>query len=281
MATLWGSTAAREAHHVRGRGMAWRIGILVGAGVFGAARTAALPHIHQDPAYFAFVDGRTLLGVRNALNVLSNAAFALVGAAGLLLLFRGRLALRTRRERWPWAVFFAGVALTSVGSAWFHLGPDNESLVWDRLPMAVGFMGLLAALIAERVDRAAGVALLGPLVLAGVASVLYWIATERAGDGDLRPYLFVQYYPLACILLVLALFPPAYTGSAGWIVGLAAYATAKWAEAADGPVYAALGAVSGHTLKHLLAAAGIASLLVMLRLRRPVAPGALVMPRLR
>ena len=257
-----------ETGHVGRAALAWRIGILVATAVLAIARACSIPRIPQDPRYFAFVDDRNLVGVPNALNVLSNVTFAGVGLAGLVLLWRGRIALRDARERWPWAVFFAGVALTSVGSTWFHLSPTNDSLVWDRLPMSVGFMGLFAALLAERVDVTAGLRLLAPLVAAGTGTVISWIATEHAGVGDLRPYLLVQYYPLAAIPLVLVLFPPAYTGTWGWIAGLATYAAAKWAEVEDGRLYGALGFASGHTLKHLLAASGIAVLLVMLGRRR-------------
>jgi hypothetical protein len=259
-----------EMSSARQPGMAWRVWILVGTGVLAIAITIATKRVSQSQAYFGFADQRTLLSIPNALNVLSNSVFALVGSVGLLGLASDWFPFRDARERWPWAVFFAGVALTSVGSAWFHLGPNNDSLVWDRLPMAVGFMGLLAALVAERIDPSAGLRLLGPLVLAGVGSVFFWIATERAGVGDLRPYFLVQFYPLACILLVLLLFPPSYTGTSGWVLGLAAYAAAKWAESADGAIFATLGLVSGHTVKHLLAAGGIAVLLAMLRYRRPI-----------
>jgi hypothetical protein len=209
--------------------------------------------------------------VPNALNVLSNAGFAAVGVAGLASLWRGRIAFRDARERWPWAVFFAGVTLTTFGSAWFHRAPTNDSLVWDRIPMAVGFMGLFAALVSERIDVRAGLRLLGPLVAAGVGTVIYWIVSEHAGRGDLRPYLLVQFYPLLAVLLVLAVFPSAYTGTGGWIGGLGLYAAAKWAEGADARVYAALRFVSGHTVKHLLAASAIAVLLAMLRRRRVLA----------
>ena len=260
-----------EAGHGGRAELDWRIGILVATALLAIARACTIPRIPQDPRYFAFVDDRTLAGVPNALNVLSNVPFAVVGVAGLALLWRGRLAFRDARERWPWAVFFAGVALTSIGSAWFHRLPNIDSLVWDRLPMSIGFMGLFAALLCERIDVGAGISLLAPLVVAGVGTVIYWIVTEHAGAGDLRPYLLVQYYPLAAIPLVLVLFPPAYTGTWGWIAGLTLYAVAKWAEVQDGRAYAALRFVSGHTLKHLLAASGIAVLLLMLRGRRVLA----------
>jgi hypothetical protein len=200
--------------------------------------------------------------------VLSNVAFAVVGLAGLRLLVRGGAKLADRGERWPWLVFFLGVALTSVGSAWYHLDPTNDSLVWDRLPMAIGFMGLLTALICERIDLRVGLWLLAPLVLLGLGSVLYWYFTEGAGVGDLRPYYFVQFYPLFAIPLILLLFPAASTGTSAYLVALGGYLLAKVVEIEDGPIFQIGGLVSGHTLKHLLAAGGIGALAWMLTHRR-------------
>jgi hypothetical protein len=260
-----------ETSETRG-GLAWRVAVLVATAIALAAVLWWQGRMPQPLDYFVFADSRELLGVPNACNVLSNLAFAVVGAAGLRSFLLGRAALRDRRERVPWVVFFAGVTLTSAGSAWFHLAPSIDSLVWDRLPMAIAFMALLAALVAERIDAAAGARLLAPLVLAGVGSVVYWWATERAGVGDLRPYLLVQFYPLIAVPLVLVLFRPRYTGSAGWAVALGAYLLAKLAELADGAVFALGAVVSGHTLKHLLAAAGIGALAWMTARRRVLEP---------
>jgi len=247
---------------------AWRIWVLAASALAAVAGVYAMPRIPQDPTYHLFVDKRTFLGVPNALNVLSNVAFAIVGVAGIRLLLRGRVELRDGRERWPWLVFFAGVALTSVGSAWYHLSPSNESLVWDRLPMAIGFMGLFAAVIAERIDSGAALRLLGPLAVVGVAGVLYWAITERAGDGDLRAYILVQFYPLIAIPLVLFLFPRVYTLSSAFLGAWAVYLLAKVAELEDERIFQLGGVVSGHTLKHLIAAAGIGILVWMLSRRR-------------
>jgi len=249
----------------------WRTGVLIATALIATVAVFSRPPIPQDPAYHHFADTRTVLGVPNGLNVLSNLAFAVVGLAGLWVLLRGRVDLRDRRERWPWGMFFAGVALTSLGSAWYHLAPSNDTLVWDRMPMAIAFMGLFAAVIAERISVRAGLQLLWPLVLAGVAGVLYWYFTQRSGDGgDLRPYVLVQFYPVLAIPLVLLLFPRTYTLAIGYVGAWAGYALAKVVELADVPIFRRSGVVSGHTLKHLVAAAGIGILVWMLVRRRRV-----------
>jgi hypothetical protein len=232
---------------------------LVAAAVVGVA---LLPPIPQPPDYHEFADDRTLLGLANALNVLSNLPFVLVGLLGL------DACRRRSDERGLYAAFFAGIALTGLGSAWYHLAPDHERLVWDRLPMTLGFMALLAATVAERLDLAWGRRLLVPLLGVGLASVLYWIRGERVGAGDLRPYILVQFLSLVVIASLLALYPRKYTHTHLLWAGLAAYALAKLCESADHAIYAATGQlVSGHTLKHLVAAAGLACLARMLASR--------------
>jgi len=272
MATTF-SSASPPIHRtpaLAGHALTWRVGVLIAAAVGATIVAFSGPRLPQPPDYFRFVDERPLAGVPNALNVLSNLAFLAVGLAGLAALLGSRARLRDARERAPWAAFFAGVVLTSAGSAWFHLAPSVASLVWDRLPMAIGFMGLLAALITERVDAAWGRKLLWPLVGVGVSSVLSWYLSELAGVGDLRPYLLVQFYPLVALPLLLLLFPARYTGSWFYLAALVAYLLAKVAEVRDGALYALGGVVSGHTVKHFLAAAGIGAIAWMLHRRRPL-----------
>ncbi|HZW87685.1 MAG TPA: hypothetical protein VFF12_01285 [Myxococcaceae bacterium] len=244
-------------------------GLVLGGTAAAAAIVAAcLPRIPQDPGYHLFADARTVLGVPGGLNVISNVAFALVALAGLRLLVRGGAVVQEPRERWAWIVFFVGVGLTSLGSAWYHLSPSNDTLLWDRLPMAVAFLALLSATISERVDPKVGARLLGPMVLAGIGGVLYWTATERAGAGDLRPYVLVQFFPLIAIPLLLLVGRPRYSHGWLYLVVLGLYALAKVAEVDDAAILRATGSVSGHTLKHLLAAASVGMLSAMLARRR-------------
>jgi hypothetical protein len=230
--------------------------------------------VPQSESYHHFADRRSFLGIPNCLDVLSNAAFLVVGFLGLWFLFRpektGNLNLfLARAERWPYAIFFLGVALTAFGSAYYHLAPQDSRLVWDRLPMTVGFMAFLAAMIAERISVRLGIQLLIPLLAVGAASVLYWQWTQLRGVGDLRFYIVVQLYPFLAFLLLLALFTPRYSGTAYLLVAVGLYALAKLFELLDRQIFALTGALSGHTLKHLTAGAATYAILRMLKSREP------------
>ena len=227
-----------------------------------------LPAMPQPAGYHDFADRRAILGVANFLDVASNIAFALAGLAGLVIVFRPGARFELPAERWPYAVFFAAVLLTAAGSAYYHLAPDNETLFWDRLPMVVAFMSLVAAQIVDRVDIKAGLFLLVPLVLVGVATVLYWRASERTDAGNVMPYAVLQGYS-AVILLLLALQPSRYTHANHLYWIFIAYLGAKLLEHFDREILAFGNLVSGHTLKHLAAAVAAVMVCRMLALRRP------------
>jgi hypothetical protein len=249
------------------------IGTILGLAVAAVAVAALVPPLPQDPAYHRLADTRGWLGVPNAANVLSNAGFLLVGALGLRFLARpdtGDGRFQERAERWPYAVFFGGLLLTGVGSAYYHWGPGNPRLAWDRLPLAITIMGLLDAVVAERIGVRVALRLLGPLVAIAALSVVDWAWTEQRGDGDLRLYALVQFFPLAAIPLMLWWLPPRYTGAVGLLAAAAVYALAKVPELADAAIFSGTRVVSGHTLKHLLAALAGYAVLLMLERRRAV-----------
>ncbi len=250
--------------------MKYRWAVLVAVTALLVAITFLIPRIPQSEAYHNFADQRTMLGVPNCLNVISNVLFLFVGALGIAHILGSTSKFTDSRERWPWLVFFASVALTAFGSAYYHINPNDRTLVWDRLPMAVGFMALLAAVLAERVNVGVGLWLLTPLALCGAASVFCWALTQARGNGDLRPYALVQFGSFAVLLLIVALYPPRYTRGYDLIISFAIYGIAKIFEAADRIVYSFGHVVSGHTLKHVAAALSAWWILRMLQLRHPL-----------
>jgi hypothetical protein len=249
--------------------MRLRLLLLILVGLGGAGLLYSYPAISQDVHYHNFADQRPMLGVPHGLNVISNLPFLVVGLIGLGFLNseRGRAAFVEPDERRAYFLFSLGIAATAFGSAYYHLDPGNDRLMWDRLPMSVAFMALFAAVIGERINARAGRILLFPLLMVGLASVLYWHETEKAGAGDLRPYLLVQFYPMLAIPLILLLFPARYTRSSDLWAALGLYVLAKIVELLDGEIYSVLREVSGHTIKHLLAAAG-AYMIVHMVMRR-------------
>ena len=224
---------------------------------------AQLGPIAQDPAYHRFADARALAGLPHTLNVLSNLFFLMVGVAGLTLVFRLRAA--QRQVLWlPYAVLYLGLILTSAGSSWYHLAPDNNRLVWDRLPMTIVFMSFFASVLAEVVNRRLAQRLLPALLVLGLASVWYWHVTEQRGAGDLRFYVLVQFLPMLLIPLLLVLYPAPRQYLPWVLTMLGVYAGSKVFEYFDAEMLALGGVASGHTLKHVLAAASPACLLPML-----------------
>jgi len=237
------------------------------------AATLLLPEVPQPASYHDFADHRAMAGIANFLDVASNLGFLLVAVFGFAVALRAGTPFALRSERWPYALFFAGMLLTAIGSAYYHLAPDNERLLWDRLPMTVAFMSLVAAQVVERVSIRAGLMLLGPMLLLGIGSVVYWLATERAGAGNVVPYGVLQAYAVVVLLLITWLLPSRYTrgGDLYWVV--AGYVVAKLFETFDREVLAVGNLVSGHTLKHLAAAAAgfvVCRMLLRRRLRAAV-----------
>ncbi len=217
------------------------------------------PVIIQDLAYHNFVDIRELGGIPNFSDVISNIFFFIFGVMGLIATIKNK-ELITKKS---WIVFFTGVILVAPGSAYYHWAPDNHTLVWDRLPMTIGFMALYVALLAEHINLKLE-KLLIPLCLLGFFSVFWWDYSQ-----DLRLYYWVQMAPIISIPVVLLLFPSRYTGKLWFLVVLGLYLAAKIVEHRDPQVYELTHSLmSGHTLKHILAALGIFFLWKMIKTRK-------------
>ncbi len=229
--------------------------ILIGVTVVSILAIFLVPPIPQPEAYHHFADTRMLAGTPNGLNVWSNLPFVLVGLLGMRIL--------SKRKHpplfpvLPYGLFFAGLLLTGLGSGYYHWAPSNKTLIWDRLPMTIAFGSLCSAILAQLVNRKLGMYLLFPFILLGIGSVFYWYWSEIQGRGDLRPYAWVQFYPMLAIPLMVFMYPAAKSFRKAIISVIALYALAKVFEGADGGIFRLGQIVSGHTLKHLAAAVSI------------------------
>jgi Ceramidase len=219
-----------------------------------------LSPIPQDQGYHHFADQRTLLGVPNFWNVISNLPFIAVGAAGLRRFHRDPATL----------VIFLGIFLTGFGSSYYHWNPSDNTLFWDRLPMTLCFMAILAVVVEERISARLGAVLLWPLLATGLLSLLLWRST-----GDLRLYGWVQFFPCLALPLLLLLCPPKYTGTFYWLIAGVLYALAKLFEFADHAVHSSF-ILSGHTIKHLFGAAACFATLRYFQTRQPIAASPLM-----
>ena len=238
--------------------------------LLGIVGIMLLDPLAQDLEYHQFNDQRTFLGIPNFLNVITNVPFLLLGVSGLYSIFRSHRINLIDDMKVAYILFFAGVSLVAFGSGYYHLSPDNTTLVWDRLPMTFAFMALFSIIIGEFISSRIGKLTLWPLIVFGVFSIFYWNYTESNGEGDLRLYVLVQFLPLLLIPLILLLFKPSFTRPSGYWLLLFSYVFAKVFEYFDEAVQNSFFILSGHSIKHLIAALGVFFLLKAYNNREPI-----------
>ena len=220
----------------------------------------SMPVITQDPLYHLFVDTRSFGAIPNTQDVLSNIFFVLVGILGVKEVLN-----KKNHQASSWIIFFLSIILVAPGSAYYHWSPNNFTLLWDRLPMSLGFMALFIILISEHINPKAEKYLTLGLLL-GISSVIVWIITD-----DLRFYFWIQFSSFIIIPLVLLFFSSRYSHKYLYGISLFLYGLAKWSEVKDEAIFSLSHQfISGHTLKHLLAALGIAVLWWMVRIRKEI-----------
>jgi len=231
-----------------------RLIILFSFVIIAVLEVISLPSISLDIAYHHFADRRTIFTISNGSNVLSNVLFSISGILG----FRCFSHFKSSPTVLRWQFFFASITFVGLGSAYYHWFPSNNSLFWDRLPMALGFASLAASLFAERFGERIGQVLFGPFIFLSTTSIVYWWFTEQLGLGDLRPYILAQYLPLLLMPILLILFPKGVRWDRPYWILFIVYAIAKGFEWRDLAFYEWTShIISGHTLKHVLSAMAI------------------------
>ena len=229
--------------------------------IFSLAAVAILPFfftgpIPQPPDYHNFADQRAIVGIPGFWNVISNIPYLLIGITGIVFTLTKPVPGGLPELRQNYLLFFTGVFLLGLGSSWYHWSPSNSSLVWDRLPMTIAFMAFFSAIIGEYYSTRAGNLVLWPLIIVGMLSVFYWQFTEQAEHGDLRPYAAVQFLPMLLIPVIMLINESRFKSNRLLWWFMTAYLIAKFAEQYDTEIFDMV-SISGHTLKHLISAAGI------------------------
>lgn len=221
-----------------------------------------LEPIAQSQSYHHFADTRRLLALPNALNVLSNLPFVVVGLVGFVFTLHPGLNLE-KSEYWAYIALFAGLLLTGIGSGYYHLVPNNQTLVFDRLPMTIAMAGFLIVLICDRFGSP-GLWVLPLLLFIGIVSVIQWSASEEHGHGDLRWYALYQGLTIILGTAILLLFASRRNSAPPFAIAVIGNIAAKVFELLDKPIYQWGGLVSGHTLKHLSASLSFVPLVIFM-----------------
>ncbi|KAL6344687.1 hypothetical protein AAG906_002593 [Vitis piasezkii] len=208
----------------------------------------ATPKIPHSPKHHLFADMRNFLGVPNTLNVITNYPFLVLGVLGFVLCLSGNFfVISSRAEVWGWALYYAGTTSVAFGSSYYHLKPDDNRVIWDKLPIMIAYSSLFASFIMERVGEMIGLTCLFTLNLVALVGV----ACERAFN-DLRLCMMFQLIPGIAIPAMTFMFTPKYTHSRYWLCATGVYLLAKFESVADNKVYRATWyLISGHSLEHL------------------------------
>ena len=224
----------------------WRNALLVMLVIASLLSLFIIEPISQDLAYHSFADARTIFGISNFFDVISNLTFIFVGIVGLSYVVTDW----DGKTSWSWLILFLAILMVAAGSSYYHLNPSNETLTWDRLPMAVGFMALFVTVLGDYVNPKLEQWLLIPMCLLGIFSVIYWHIND-----DLRIYAWVQFCSLGLLLAIISLFKPNALLTKYLIYALIFYTLSKITEYFDVAIFThTQEMISGHTIKHILAA---------------------------
>ncbi|MFZ6709123.1 hypothetical protein [Undibacterium sp. TC9W] len=234
------------------------------------AALALLLHgpIAQLAHYHDFADQSDWAGILHAIDVLTNFGFAMVAMVGAWFLLekyrKGDVGIAFP----AYCLFVLSIAATTVGSSYYHLAPDDARLFWDRLPIAFACCSLLAAVRADTLsdmDARKAFMELVLLLMAALMSVIWWQQT-----GDLRPYLLIQGLTLVLIPLLQWIWKAERADRLAFGAAMFLYVIAKITEMQDGQILQQLQFMSGHSLKHLLAALAAGLIVWRWRARKEV-----------
>lgn len=222
-----------------------------------------LPAIAQNQNYHNFIDQRTFFGIKNTSNTLSNLAFIMVGLWGLINFYKNKYIKISNSFSVLLNLFFISIILTGLGSSYYHLSPNDFTLVFDRLALSLVFAVVLAMLASIRISERSGFHTLAELIILAPLSVLLWNY-----NGNLTPYAVLQFGGIIIIVLTL-LLTKAQKQSPCFASLIILYGFAKLAEFYDVEIFKlSQNLISGHTLKHLIGALAVLIFISPLKVKK-------------
>ena len=219
--------------------------------------------IAQNQNYHNFADQRTFFGIKNTSNTLSNLAFIMVGLWGLINFYKNKYIKISNSFSVLLNLFFITIILTGLGSSYYHLSPNDFTLVFDRLALSLVFAVILAMLASIRISERSGFHTLAELIILAPLSVLLWNY-----NGNLTPYAVLQFGGIIIIVLTL-LLTKAQKQSPCFASLIILYGFAKFTEFYDVEIFnLSQNLISGHTLKHLIGALAVLIFISPLKIKK-------------
>lgn len=220
------------------------------------------PLVPQAARYHDFADQRVMAGLHNAMDVLSNLPFLIIGLLGYwLAVWRAPGVVKASGARLWLTLVFGGLVATAIGSGYYHLAPSDWRVFWDRMGMVPVFAGVLGLAVQSLMPQRAAVIATAMVLLGGPVALWVWLQT-----GQLLPWALLQGGGML-LLGVLAVWQwrkPVAAPHIQWPLAavVAWYVLAKLLELGDATIWAASAQmVAGHGLKHIAAAMALVPLL--------------------
>ena len=222
--------------------------------------------IPQPQDYHDFADDREFIGIPNALDVMSNLVIIYPGIVGLAFVHERRKNPQVPDDETSIHItLFAGMILTFAGSVWFHLDPNDSTMLWDRLGMSIIIGSCISLIINDLWDRGLAGKIHIPIIVASIISVVWWPVFD-----DLRVYFIVKHHPFILFPILVVFGTKLYDKISGYYWGLSMFVLATIFEFEDEAIFQITGFISGHTLKHIAAGIGLWFLMVMIRDRTSI-----------
>tara|TARA_Y100000817_G_scaffold68423_1_gene51998 strand:- start:2437 stop:3039 length:603 start_codon:yes stop_codon:yes gene_type:complete len=179
-------------------------------------------------SYHNFSDKRTILGIPNGINVLSNIVF----------IFLAIYLLQKKKSN----LLSIYLILLAIASSYYHLNPSDDTLFWDVLMIATTSMIIFTMMSGTKNGEL--------FYLFGILSVIYWKMT-----GDLRLYLVIL---IGMPLYIALKYYENKKVKNDVILLLFFYLLCRIVEHNDHFIYKITNnTISGHTLKHIFAGLSI------------------------